>query len=104
VLTAIAGIAAAVVLALLAIALDAPTLLVAAVSAFGGSAYLVAGVPDPGPDHDRPAQDGPIGALEGRPIALVAWVALGLITAAFQYLDTRRIGYEQIERARYRFG
>src|SRR5262245_29823805 len=39
----IAGLALGVVLAIVAVVLDAPTLLVAAVTAFGGAAYVVAG-------------------------------------------------------------
>ena len=101
----IAGLAVGIVLAALAIVLDAPTLLVALVAAFGGAAYVVAGLylilNQITVDQ---LKDGPIGALNGKPLALVAWVGLGAIAFAFQYFDTRRVGFETIERSRYRYG
>ena len=87
------------------VVLDAPTLLVALVAAFGGAAYVVAGLylilNQITVDQ---LKDGPIGALNGKPLALVAWVGLGAIAFAFQYFDTRRVGFETIERSRYRYG
>ncbi len=101
----IAGLAVGIVLAALAVVLDAPTLLVALVAAFGGAAYVVAGLylilNQITVDQ---LKDGPIGALNGKPLALVAWVGLGAIAFAFQYFDTRRVGFETIERSRYRYG
>jgi hypothetical protein len=35
-------------------------------------------------------------------VGIVAWLGIGAILLGFQYLDTRRIGYERIERNRYR--
>ncbi len=104
-LTAAAGLALAVVLAVAAVVLDAPTVLVALVTAFGGAAYVVGGfylvfhqitVAE--------LKDGPLGALDGKPIGLVLWLVVGAIAFAFQYIDTRRVGYERIERGRYRYG
>lgn len=98
-----AGIALGVLLALAAILLDAPTLLVAAFTAFGGAAYTVAGayvmLKVIAIDELR---DGAIGALADHPVGIVAWLGIGAILLGFQYLDTRRIGYERIERNRYR--
>ncbi|HEY6570072.1 MAG TPA: hypothetical protein VIZ22_07280 [Candidatus Limnocylindrales bacterium] len=103
-ITFIAGLAVGIALAILALVLDAPTMLVAAVSAFGGAAYVVAGlylILDQITIDQL--EDGPLGALDGRPVALVAWVALGAVGLLFQYYDTRRVGIEAIERSRYRF-
>ena len=60
----VAGVALGVALAILAIVLDAPTLLVAAVTAFGGAAYVVAGAYLLlNQITVAQLQDGPIGAL-----------------------------------------
>ena len=103
-ITFIAGLAAGIALVILALVLDAPTMLVAAVSAFGGAAYVIAGLylilNQITVDQ---LKDGPLGSLDGRPVALVAWVALGAVGLLYQYFDTRRIGLEAIERSRYRF-
>src|SRR4029079_19049573 len=76
----IAGLAVGIVLAVLAVVLDAPTLLVALVTAFGGAACVVAGLSliltQTTVDQ---LKDGRIGALNGKPLALVAWVGLGAI-------------------------
>ncbi len=101
----LAGLALGVVLAGAAIVFDAPTLLVVAVTAFGGSAYVVAGAfLVLGQITVEQLRDGPIGALHGNPLGLVAWVVLGLLALGFQFVDTRRIGFELIERSRYRYG
>jgi hypothetical protein len=98
-----AGIALGVLFAVAAILLDAPTLLVAAFTAFGGAAYAVAGaylmLRQISIDELR---DGPVGALADHPVGIVAWLGIGAILLGFQYLDTRRIGYDRIERNRYR--
>ena len=104
IITFIAGLAVGVALALIAIVLDAPTMLVAAVSAFGGAAYVMAGlylILDQ--ITIQQLKDGPLGALDGHPVALAVWVAIGAVALGFQYLDTRRIGFEAIERSRYRY-
>jgi hypothetical protein len=104
-LTAAVGVAAAIALAILAIVLDGPTLLIAAVTAFGGSAFVVGGVYLVfGRITVAQFKDGPLGALSDHTIGLVVWLGLGLVSLGFQYLDTRRVGQEPIERARYRFG
>ncbi len=103
-ITFIAGLVVGVGLAVIAIVLDAPTLLVAAVTALGGSAYLVAGVYLLLDQITvQQLQNGPLGALDGKPVGLVVWLALSAIGFGFQYLDTRRIGFEAIERSRYRY-
>lgn len=104
-LTAAAGLAVGIVLAIIAIVLDAPTLLVAAVTAFGGAAYAVAGFYLMfGQITVAELQDGPLGSLDGKPVGLIIWLGLGVLALAFQWFDTRRIGYERIERSRYRYG
>lgn len=104
-ITLLAGLAVGIVLAGAAIVLDAPTLLVVAVTAFGGSAYAIAGAYLVlGRITVGQLEDGPIGALSGHPLGLVAWVVLGLVALGFQYVDTRRVGFELIERGRYRYG
>ena len=103
-LTAAAGLVVALVLAVAAIILDAPTLLVAAITAFGGAAYAVAGflLIFGGVTVDELRQ-GPVGALDGHPLGLVAWIGLGIVAFLFQFVDTRRVGYERIERTHYRY-
>lgn len=101
----IAGLALGVGLAILAVVLDAPTLLVAAVTALGGAAYVVAGAYlILNQITVAQLKDGPIGALNGQPLGIVAWLVLGLVAIGFQYMDTRRVGFELIERSRYRYG
>ena len=103
-ITFIAGLIAGIALAVIAIVLDAPVMLVAAVSAFGGAAYVVAGLYlILNQITVAQLKDGPLGALDGHPVALVAWVALGGVGLIYQYIDTRRIGLEAVERSRYRF-
>jgi hypothetical protein len=86
----IAGAVLAAALAILAIVIDAPTVLVAVLTSFGGSAYPVAGallvvrritIAD--------LEYGALDALAGHPVALVAWAALGLATLMIQVLDAR---------------
>lgn len=102
--TWLAGIVLAIVFAVAAIVADAPTLLVALVTGFGGAAYVVAGLFLVfGQITTDALKDGPLGSLAGHEIGLVLWVVLGVVAVGFQYLDTRRIGYESIERSRYRF-
>jgi hypothetical protein len=104
-ITLLAGLAVGIVLAGAAIVLDAPTLFVVAVTAFGGAAYAIAGAYLVlGQITVGQLEDGPIGALEGHPLGLVAWVVVGMVALGFQYVDTRRIGFELIERGRYRYG
>lgn len=103
-ITWLAGIALGIVFAIAAIVLDAPTVLVAAVTAFGGAAYVVAGFFLVfGQITSTALKDGPLGALADHPIGLLAWLAIGILGFGFQYFDTRRIGYEAIDRSRYRF-
>ncbi len=103
-ITFIAGLVVGLALAVLALVLDAPTMLVAAVSAFGGAAYVVAGLYlILNQITIQQLKDGPLGALDGHPLALVAWLALGGVGLIYQYIDTRRVGLEAIERSRYRY-
>ena len=90
--------------AVAAIVLDAPTLLVAAVTAFGGAAYAVAGFFLLfGQITTDALKDGPLGALADHAIGLLVWLGIGVVAFLFQYVDTRRIGFEAIDRSRYRF-
>lgn len=103
-ITWLAGIALGIVFAIAAIVLDAPTVLVAAATAFGGGAYVVAGFYLVfGQITSADLKDGPLGALADHPIGLLAWFAIGIVGFGYQYFDTRRAGYEGIERSRYRF-
>ena len=73
--------------------------------AFGGAAYAVAGLylvlNQITVDQ---LKDGPIGALNGKPPRSSLWVVMGAIAFVIQYIDTRRVGFETIERSRYRYG
>jgi hypothetical protein len=103
--TAVVGVVVGVGLAVLAIALDAPTLLVAAVTAFGGAAYAVAGLFLVLRQVTVDAlQEGPIGSLEGHTLGLIVWLALGAVAFGFQSVDTRRRAIEGIDRSRYLVG
>jgi hypothetical protein len=91
VLTAAAGGAGAAGLVILAVAVDVPTLLVAFLTAMGGSALGVAGawlllgritLADVG-------DLGPLGALRGQPLAMGAWLVLGLLAFAHQVVEWR---------------
>jgi hypothetical protein len=103
--TVVAGLIVAAAAAVIAIALDAPTLYVAFLTSFGGAAYGVAGayllIGQITLDQLR---DGPVGALADHPVGLVAWLGLGAVAAGFQYLDLRRIRFERIDRAVYPLG
>jgi hypothetical protein len=59
-----------------------------------GGAYLVLG-------QITVAQlrDGPLGALEGRPLALLGWLALAVVAFGYQWLDMRRARFEAFSRA-----
>jgi hypothetical protein len=104
VVTWLLGIVVAAVFAVAALVLDAPTLFVAAVTAFGGAAYAVAGFFLLfGQITTDALKDGPLGSLAGHEIGLLFWLGLGVIAFLFQYADTRRIGFEAIDRGRYRF-
>ena len=92
-LTVVVGVAAAVVLALAAIVVDAPTLLIAALTAWGGAAIGVAGALiligriEPSALRDV----GPLGALKPYPVAYVLWIGLGALAFGHQWVENRRL-------------
>lgn len=104
-ITVAAGLALGALFAVGAIVLDVPTLLVAALTALGGMAWVVGGA------YLLLRQisieqfgDGPLGALEGRPLALVGWAVLAIAAFAFQAIDLRRNRSEALDRAGWRLG
>ena len=61
-------------------------------------------LPDVRPDHvRRPSRTGRWAPWPTTRSASLAWLAIGVVAFGFQYFDTRRIGYEAIDRSRYRF-
>jgi hypothetical protein len=103
-LTWLAGVVVAIAFAVVAIVADAATLLVVAVTALGGAAYAVAGLFLVfGQITTDALKDGPLGSLAGHELGIVLWLVLAAVAFGFQYFDTRRIGFEAIDRGRYRF-
>ena len=91
----VGGAVLAGVVAILAIYLDAPTLLVAVLTSFGGAAYAVAGVLVVlGTVALGGLQHGAVAALAGNPIAILAWAVLGLATFLFQLLEARARSFD----------
>jgi hypothetical protein len=90
ILTLAAGIAAAVALAGAAVLLRVPVVLVAVLTSFGGAGYaLVGGLVLLGRVGLAELQGGALGALRDRPLALVAWLALGAVACAYQLITAR---------------
>ena len=103
-LTWLAGVVVAIAFAVVAIVADAATLLVVAVTALGGAAYAVAGLFLVfGQITTEALKDGPLGSLAGHELGIVLWLVLAAAAFGYQYFDTRRIGFEAIDRGRYRF-
>jgi hypothetical protein len=87
-LTFLAGLATGVVFAVIAFALDAPMLLVALFTSFGGAAYGVAAAYLLiGKLEVADLADGPVAALREFPLGLVAWLGLGGLALVYQLLD-----------------
>jgi hypothetical protein len=97
-LTFAVGAAVAVALAIAAILVDAPTLLVAALTAWGGaaigvaSALILIGRIEPSALRDV----GPLGALRPYPVAYVLWIGLGALAFGYQWLENRRLAVERL--------
>jgi hypothetical protein len=84
------GLAAGAGLAILAVVLRAPVLLVALLTSFGGAGYAIAGaLLIMGRLATTDLQAGALGALRDRPLAIVAWIALGSVACAYQLLTAR---------------
>lgn len=99
-LTVAAGLALGAVFAVGAIALDVPTLLVAGLTAMGGAAYVIGGAYLAlGQLTVEQLREGPLGALEGRPLALLGWLALAVVAFGYQWLDMRRARFVAFSRA-----
>ena len=86
----VAGAVLAAVLAIIAIVIDAPTALVAVLTSFGGSAWLVAGaLLLLGRVTTADLEYGAVSALAGHTLALLAWPVLGLATLLVQLQEAR---------------
>lgn len=85
-----AGLAGAVLLVVLAIAVNAPTLLVAVLTSFGGAAYAVAGaLLALGRLGLADLDGGAVAALRGYPLSVVAWLVLSVAALAYQLMEAR---------------
>jgi hypothetical protein len=90
VVTFIAGLVTGIVFAVVAFLLDAPTLLVALLTSFGGAAYGVAGAYLLiGRIAIGDLADGPLAAIREFPLGLVAWLGLGTLALVYQLADAR---------------
>jgi hypothetical protein len=84
-----AGIAVGAALVVLALALDAPLLLVATLSALGGAALVItAALLILGRFELADLAGGPVGALRGQPLLVAGWLALAALGLLHQLLDT----------------
>ena len=89
-LTAAAGLGTAAVLIVLALVLRVPVVLVAVLTSFGGVGYaIVGGLILLGRIELADLQGGALGAMADRPLALVAWLALGALACAYQLVVAR---------------
>jgi hypothetical protein len=90
VLPLVAGAVVAAAFAIVAIVIDAPTLLVAVLTSIGGAAYAVAGaIMVLGRIGPADLEHGPVGALAGQPVALTAWLVLAAVALGYQLLEAR---------------
>jgi hypothetical protein len=86
----VAGAVVAALFAIVAIAIDAPKLLVAVLTAIGGAAYSVAGVMMVlGRIETGGLTHGAIAAIWGFPLAVVAWLIVAAIALGFQLVEAR---------------
>jgi hypothetical protein len=84
------GAVAAALFAIVAILIDAPTLLVAVLSAVGGAAYAIAGVLLVlGRIETGGLANGAVAALWAFPVALAAWAIVAAIGLGYQLLEAR---------------
>jgi hypothetical protein len=80
----------AAVFAIVAIVIDAPTLLVVVLTSIGGSAYSVAGVLLVlGLIGKGDMEHGAIGALSDFPLAVAAWLLFAAVALGYQLLEAR---------------
>ena len=85
-----AGIALGAALVVLAIAIDAPVLLVAVLSSLGGAAYIVAGaLLILGRLEVADLSGGAVAALRDQPLALVGWLVLAAGALVVQLQEAR---------------
>lgn len=97
--TAVGGAVAGAALGIIAVVADAPRVLIAALTAWGGVAVALAaglvlvGVLEPAAMRGV----GPVGALRGDPFLMVAWLLGGGLAFAFQWLETARLADERMD-------
>ena len=103
--TLVAGIVAGIVVGVAVILTDAPSLLVAAITSYGGALWLTTGVMLLlGRVHIADLHGvGAAGALRGDALALLIAFGLGTIAYGFQSLDLRAHRIDTLRRDGYRF-
>jgi hypothetical protein len=85
-----AGLAGAGLLVVLAIVVNAPTLLVAILTSFGGVAYAVAGaLLVLGRIGLADLDGGAVAALRDYPLSVGAWLALSVVALGYQVMEAR---------------
>jgi hypothetical protein len=85
-----AGLAAAAALVALAIVLRVPVVLVAILTSFGGTGYaIVGGLLLVGRVAIADLEGGALGTLRDRPLAMIAWLALGATALTYQLVLAR---------------
>jgi hypothetical protein len=90
ILSLVAGAVVAAVFAIVAIVIDAPTLLVAVLTSIGGAAYSIAGVLMVlGRVELGGLANGAVAALWGFPLAVAAWLIVAAVALGYQLLEAR---------------
>jgi hypothetical protein len=89
-LSLVVGLAAALGLVVGAILLRVPVVLVALVTSYGGAGYaIVGGLLILGRIPVGDLAGGALGSLRDRPLAILAWLALGTLACAYQLVEAR---------------
>jgi hypothetical protein len=93
-LTFLAGLGVGILVAIAAVRLDAPTVLVAVLTSFAGAAYGLAGAYLLiGAITIEDLAAGPLAPAVTRPLYFVAWGLLSCAAMAWQLTELRRIGF-----------
>lgn len=86
----LAGLAGAAVLVVLAVIIDAPTLYVAVLTSFGGTAFAVTGALVVLGRVELGALDGGVvAAMRSYPLAFLAWLGLAVVALGYQLFEAR---------------